>query len=135
MKLVLLLILAVMFSKTLAPAAMDPLDAWYRGYNEVYFQNELPNTVYITHDLTDDRYMAVTDRLPLGVYHINFNVKYGYTPIPGGISVIELRNLLHESCHVQVFIEEKEDEFDDHGPKWQSCMHRLANMGAFNALW
>ena len=134
MKLVLLLVLVAMFSKTLAPAAVDPLDSWYRAYNNIYFQKELPDTVYITHDLTDDRFMAVTDRLLSGAYHIRFNVKYGYTPIPGGISVEELRNLLHESCHVLLFVE-KDEELNDHGPHWQNCMHRLANMGAFENLW
>ena len=134
MKLVLLLILAVMFSKTLAPAAMDPLDAWYRGYNEVYFQNELPNTVYVTHDLIDDHFMATTDRLSNGMYHIAFNVKYGYTPIPGGVSVTELRNLLHEMCHVQLFME-NDNEFSDHGPHWQACMYKLARMRAFEGVW
>ena len=134
MRLVLLLIVAAMFSTTLAPATPDKLDSWFRAYNRIYFQNELPSTVYITHDLTDDKYMAITDRLSNGSYHISFNVKYGYTPIPGGTSVDELRNLLHESCHVQLYVE-NDNEFNDHGPHWQACMHRLANQGAFEDLW
>ena len=119
------LIITAMIS--FANAAPDSLDAWYAGYNHEYFQDELPKTTVITKELADDRFMALTF-YENGRYHIALNPKYNFS------NKIERENLLHESCHVRIFIEH-EEEFDDHGPKWQACMLELANKGAFKDLW
>lgn len=132
MKILLLIAALVLLAPGISSGTPDPLDAWYRGYNEVYFNNELPN-VLIDHSLTDDRFMALTS-FSNGFYHIQFNPKFGYHPNPKGTSITELRNLLHESCHVEIFIQNAE-QFDDHGSHWQSCMYRLAKLKAFENLW
>lgn len=103
------------------------LTQWYLGYNHTYFQDALPNDVVLTRDLNDDRFMAITF-YDTGQYHIQINPKYN-------ISTKQERiNLLHESCHVLLFIEQ-DTELDDHGPHWQACMMRLADAGAFKDLW
>lgn len=132
-RLILSLALALMVPSYLSPAVQDPLDAWYVGYNHAYFQDRLPKTVIISHSLDNDYRMAETTPFTNNYYHIDFNPKYGYHP-GNGTSITELRNLLHEMCHVQVFVENAY-EFDDHGAHWQGCMHRLADMRAFDNLW
>ncbi len=124
-----LLLSLTMTAKQLAPATPDWLDAWYRGYNVVYFTNELPQTVMISHNLKDDRFMAVTSYDFNGnFYQIEFNIKYGPSPKQ------EKMTLLHEQCHLEQLVT-GQMEFEDHGKKWQACMHRLANEGAFENLW
>jgi hypothetical protein len=39
--------------------------------------------------------------------------------------------LIHEQCHVDT----RGTEFDMHGPKWQACMHRIADAGGLDNLW
>ena len=102
------------------------LDSWYRGYNETYFQNQLPAAV-ITRDLRDDRLMAYTEQAN-GYFHIAFNPKYNVS------TKQERLTLLHEQCHIWVSVNE-ENEFDDHGPNWQHCMHSLSDRGAMEPLW
>jgi hypothetical protein len=127
-----LTIAVLLIAPAISSGVPDPLDSWYRGYNQAYFNNGLPQ-VLISHDLTDDRFMALTS-FSKGYYRIQFNPKFGYHPNPRATSITELRNLLHESCHVEIFIQDAE-QFEDHGSHWQACMHRLANMNAFEDLW
>ena len=117
----------VLLLTSVVQAQPDRLDAWYRGYNEKYFNNELPKEITITHDLRDNRFQAWTQRLG-DSFHVAFNPLYNLA------SGTERLTLLHELCHIRNFVE-SETEFDDHGPKWQSCMHDLAHKGAFDELW
>jgi predicted SprT family Zn-dependent metalloprotease len=103
------------------------LNAWYEGYNHAYFNDTLPATVVISHNLHDDRFMALTEYAN-GFYHIEFNPKYEPSPKQAR------ETLLHEQCHLEQLVS-GEVEFEDHGPKWQACMHRLANQGALEDLW
>jgi SprT-like family protein len=121
------LILAMAGSLT-GQSQRDRLDPWYRGFNDKYFNNELPQNVLITHDVHDDRFVAYTEEYKTGFYHISFNPKLNLSGRQ------ELETLLHESCHIQI-LSSGETEDDDHGPKWQSCMHELANKGALEELW
>ena len=125
--LLLSILVAVLFAAPVAHTEQRDLDQWYRGYDHKYFQDELPQDVIISRTLADDRFMAITF-YDSGHYHIELNPKYNIS------TKSERINLLHESCHVEMFVE-KEDEFDDHGPHWQACMHRLSNQGAFEDLW
>ena len=121
------ILIAIMLLAASASAAPDGLDSWYAGYNHEYFQDELPKTVVITKTLNDDRFMALTF-YENGAYHIALNPKYNFS------TKIERENLLHEMCHIRIFVEHDE-EFEDHGPKWQACMLELAKKGAFADLW
>lgn len=103
------------------------LAAWYQGYNEKYFNQELPKDVLITKHLIDDRFMAQTFYQQT-YYHIALNPRYNVSP------VTERGTLLHEMCHVRG-LSSGITEFPDHGPLWQSCMHRLANLGALEDVW
>lgn len=119
--------LAVLFAVTPVVAQDHDLGQWYAGYNHKYFQDELPKDVIISRTLADDRFMAITF-YDNGRYHIELNPKYNLS------TKTERINLLHESCHIRIFIEHDE-EFDDHGPHWQACMHRLSDQGAFEDIW
>ena len=103
------------------------LSQWYLGYNHQYFQDELPQDTVLSRDLHDDRFMALTTYVD-GRYHIQINPRYNES------RKSERIDILHESCHVLMFIE-NDYELDDHGPHWQACMHRLAHQGAFESLW
>lgn len=103
------------------------LDEWYASFNHSYFQDELPKMVVITRNLADDRFMAITD-YDNGYFHIGINPKFNLS------TKTERINLIHEMCHVQGFVEH-DDEFDQHGMKWQACMHRVADQNGFNDLW
>lgn len=103
------------------------LDEWYASYNHAYFQDELPKNTLITYDIHDDRFMALT-AYEGSQYHISFNMKYNFSNKMGRL------NLLHELCHVRQMVE-GDEEFDQHGPHFQSCMLGLAKQGAFTDLW
>lgn len=47
-----------------------------------------------------------------------------------GSSTADL-TLIHEMCHVQTF----NQEFDDHGPKWEQCMVNIAEHGGLHGIW
>jgi len=120
---------STMRAKSIGPQLNPPinLDAWYAGYNEKYWGGELPNDVVITRNLHDDRFMAIT--VPTGrSYEIDLNMKYLPSPKE------EKETLLHETCHIQIFVEDT-PEINDHGPKWQACMHRITKEGAMEDLW
>jgi len=68
--------------------------------------------------------MAIT-RMHDGRFITEFNPKYNQAD-----THLKM-NMLHEQCHIATWGQ----EFDDHGPKFQACMLRLANQGAFNSLW
>jgi galactose-1-phosphate uridylyltransferase len=108
--------------------APDRLDTWYASNNERYFNNELPKNVLITHDLKDDNFEAVTEHGSYGWFHISFNPTYNRSVNQ------EKFTLLHEMCHVQQLTSD-EEEFDQHGKKWQACMHRIADAKGFDDLW
>jgi SprT-like family protein len=126
-KLILITVFVLMFTKVLSPAVPDNLDAWYQGYNVALFNHELPDKILIDHDLRDDRFMALTE-YENGFYHISFNRMYEPSPKQGR------GTLIHEMCHVRQLIS-GELEFDDHGKKWQSCMHEIANKNGFEEIW
>lgn len=128
--LAILALLTFLLSQSALGAAVTKdrnLDPWYRGYNQKYFNNQLPQAVVISYTLHDDRFMALTD-FDNGYFHIAFNMKYAE-------SGKQLRStLLHEMCHIRLSGDD-DVEFDMHGPKFQSCMLDLAKAGAFEDLW
>jgi SprT-like family protein len=128
-KLILALLLLLASAKALAPAVPDPLEVWYQGYNVALFNHELPDRIQIDQNFHDDRYMAATDyQEHAQIYVIRINPKYNPSPKQAR------ENLLHEMCHMRQLVS-GEVEFDDHGKKWQSCMHGIANKNGFEDLW
>lgn len=127
LSLCLLLIISLAVSPSIQSDAPDWLEPWYLGYNVKYFNNELPTKIYIDHELKDDSVMAVTNFIGEVIY-IRFNRKYE----PSGEQA--RGSLLHEMCHVYLKIS-NQIELDNHGPKWQNCMHKLADKRAFEDIW
>lgn len=122
-----LLTLTLLFS--LSPAPPVDLQVWFAGYNEMYFNDALPKTVLVDWHLNDPRYLGLTDYEEHGeYYHIMLNPEYNKSGKTARLT------LLHEMCHVSLRHDD-DVEFDQHGPKWQACMHRLANAGAMEDLW
>lgn len=122
-----LLILAPLSS--ISPAKIQPLDIWYQAYNATLFSGELPDKIEIDHQLRDPNKMAETKcELISRVCRINMNPDYEIS------SSITRMTLIHEQCHIDLFILQ-EYELDQHGPKWESCMHDKADKKAFDNLW
>lgn len=120
-----------MFGRTISPAKLDPMFVWYLGYNQALFQGELPNDILMDHDLKDDTKIAMTEIFYVNgtrYYRITFNQKFN---LAGNQ---ERMSELHEMCHVRLYVEEQY-ELDDHGPKFQSCMHDVANKRGFDPIW
>jgi hypothetical protein len=110
-------------------AKVPNLERWYDAYNEVYFNHELPDKIEIDHTLSDPEIMALTEcEFVHRVCKINFNPTYEIG------SVITREALIHEQCHIYLFVN-NEYEFDKHGVKWQACMHHVSNKGGFEDLW
>lgn len=137
MKRIFLGILGLMLASAIFPADVDTdLRAWYNSYNTVYFQKELPEAgnfsppdVIIDFHLHDPKKMGITVfGAADGYIHMGFNPDY--IKSENTLKMV----LLHEMCHVQMFVEEVHT-LNDHGPEWQGCMHRLVNQGAFDNLW
>jgi len=100
------------------------LKCWYDTYNKAYFEGKLPNAEVGYGPCPIENVMSCAykdhDR-----FFIRLVVKYNIAPDAAHL------NLLHESCHLANW----NVEFDDHGPKWQKCMHHLADIGALESLW
>lgn len=96
----------------------------YAHVNDGYFNGDLPREVEITYTPDASAPIGRTDYTPLRIYVNSY------------FDRSEREALMteeHEMCHVWVY--ETGDEFEDHGPRWKSCMIRLANEGAFDGLW
>ncbi len=109
----------------------DPLEgpnlkAWYDADNEEYFNNKLPHDTVVEYGtpLARDGHevIAMTTQVA-GVFHIVFSRKYALA------NRVSHLFLIHESCHLESWA-----EFDEHGPKWKACMHRVEAAGAYEDL-
>jgi hypothetical protein len=113
-------------SLNIAPMSDEDLAAWYAGYNEVYFLNQLPHDVDIQWaDLTDQKDMGLSDIPEHGRAWMRLD--RASNPVPRQAKMTEL----HEMCHFKV----GNREFNPHGPLWRDCMVGLANKGAMDDLW
>ncbi len=100
------------------------LQVWFQSYDEDYFLGALPkNTIVSYGDLGGN--MGITQRLE-GVYHITIDIEFNKA------ARVSQMTVLHEMCHEAQW---GNDGLDVHGPKFQTCMHRLAAAGAFDLLW
>jgi hypothetical protein len=103
---------------------------WFDGLNEVYFNGTLaPTRVLYSSGPDGDSVIGETfcDINPNGgviACTIYINPKYNT------VEAIAAETVIHESCHAAVY-----NEYEDHGPRWQGCMKRLANQGAFEGVW
>ena len=99
------------------------LKTWFNSYNEEYFLGALPQNTIVSYGNIDD--MGITFR-ENDVFHIVIDLK---TNRAGRVAMF---TELHEMCHESQW---NLHEAEVHGPKFQSCMHRLADLGAFDNLW
>ena len=98
-------------------------------FNNGYFDGNLPPTkISYTYSMNGDIGDSLCDLDDSGIVKTNcliiINGYYDRSQREADLT------LFHEMCHVATPI-----EIPDHGPKWQACMHNLANENAFNDLW
>lgn len=111
--------------KSAPPISEAKLNLWYQGINEEYFSSTLPKNVEVKWgDLTLLKDMGVTNRHADGSYTIVLDPKQNPNR-----RIAEFTEY-HEICHIAT-----PPEVDQHGPKFQACMLRLAQEGAFKDLW
>jgi hypothetical protein len=106
------------------PLTEKELQGWYDGPNEKYFLNQLPAAKVKWGDLTAQNMMGFTIRWD----EKNFLIVVDRETNPT-YSTAEF-TIAHEQCHVATW-----SEITSHGPKWQACMVRLAEQGAFAEIW
>ena len=123
-----LLVLALL-PYSVSSGKIQPLEQWYQYYNQALFNHSLPDNIQIDHQLRDPKLMAITEcELTSRICRINMNPDFEIS------TKVQRMTLLHELCHVSLFVEGGY-EFDDHGFKWQGCMHQIANKNGFEDLW
>lgn len=100
----------------------------YRKYNRKYFDGKLPKLPILWPSKLRKTSLAgyteynLKTRKPT---HIALNPRFC------GLRAIWILTLLHEMCHVKT----GDLGPDEHGPRWQREMHRLARKGAFDNWW
>jgi hypothetical protein len=101
----------------------------YQDYNVEYFAARLPDAIV---NITTDKnpgWAALTTPPSSKQDRYQITISTSWLPAPRS----QFEALLHEMCHVSV--EQHGGEFEEHGPKWQACMLRLAEKGAFRFAW
>jgi hypothetical protein len=104
-----------------AALTVTQLQQTYAAFNEEYFNNSLPKDAVVDYGERDNHFMATTQTLPDGRFHIAMNKDY-----VGGARHARL-TLLHEQCHIKTW----QREVVEHGRLWRSCMLQLDMAGAF----
>jgi hypothetical protein len=109
------------------------VDGWYKATNETYFDNKLPlDTKIEIHeippDVNSDYTVAQTTPLGNGQYLIEIDPRFNL------IGDEEALSLDHEVCHV-FLLQQNNNGDTKHGARFQGCMKRLADEGAFQDLW
>lgn len=97
------------------------LPAVYADLNEEYFNGQLPKNAVVDYAGHDDRYVATTQQIEGGRFHIALNRNY-----TGSMETTRL-TILHEDCHIRTWGQEP----DQHGRRWRACMLALDAEGAF----
>lgn len=111
------------------PFTEQQLTAWYDGFNDKYFQNQLPsNTVVIWSDLKAWDALGITS-------WSGQNYKIELDPDFNRTQVTTKATELHEMCHVKVMMTEDVPLGEEHGLAFQTCMMTLAREGAFERIW
>ena len=98
------------------------LRAWYKVYNRNYFFDHLPEARFEWENMHAIHRMGQTDcsfKPCLITLDITYNEAFP----------VAKATILHEMCHVETWGEQ-----EDHGKKWQACMHTLWLEGAFDGL-
>lgn len=109
--------------------AQQDLQYMYEVYNEEYFDNKLPKDTKVIYTTPIPDAMAQGETFKIGDSYVIW-IDAHYDNSMGVASETEL----HEMCHVKLPWDIP-DGIDGHGPKFQACMHNLADQGAFEGLW
>jgi hypothetical protein len=109
------------------------LRLWFDATNEEYFGNKIPkNTQIVVMEIPpdDDGTYTIGQLVPLGnhQYEIDLDPRFNLNWNTEALTVD------HEMCHE--FLNEYSTDGDpNHGSRFQACMQRLADRGAFAELW
>lgn len=123
MKRVVTILIAVLFA---VPAmARNPLQAYFDTANKAYFGGSLPKAE-VGWGATPPGVMALT-YVKDGRFVIVLDPKTNAAPRVADLTI------LHEACHLKNW--GQPDGLDNHGPKFQACMHDLVTLGAMEDLW
>lgn len=111
-----------------ASQALDThLRADFVAFDDEYFGGDLSKNTIVTY-IDNGPDADIGDTECNLVCSINVNAYYDRSEKEADMT------LLHEMCHADLFTRH-EYEYDPHGPKWEACMHQLADERAFDQLW
>jgi hypothetical protein len=111
--------------------SLEDTRQFYASTNHEYFHGSLPKDTDI--EFGNNDFIALDGTLRHALGNTNktgnhFTITIDRKWAPADVTLQE--TMLHEECHVATWKLEK----DDHGKKWQSCMHDLYIQGAFDDL-
>lgn len=109
------------FSTTVSLTAAQ-LKKLYDLDNNRFFDSKLPKNVVIDYNEMNPLYMATTNIMGDGLFHISLNPDYAKA------ERVEEYLLLHEACHIKTWSDTL------HGPKWRTCMLGLDAQGALREI-
>lgn len=105
------------------------LNAFYRHVNRLYFHGRLKGAcVHLVNGLLRD-YQAEA-RVHESDAPCNYIIEVDDLLEPLGNDA--KMDVYHEMCHIANW---KKHVVQDHGPRWENCMIKLAQAGAFRGIW
>jgi hypothetical protein len=119
----LMVLLLAAFPYTDAPICKD-IQGCYDTYNKLYYDGKLPKAD-VAYGPCPIRNVQACSYKVNGMITVRLIPKYNLAPDTAHF------NLLHETCHIAHW----DEELESHGPIFQKCMHRLADLNAFEGLW
>jgi len=120
----LLIFFGVAAGKILYSATPTDPKIWFDEYNQAYFLGALPYDTTVRYGNLNG-HMGET-RHEDGRFEIVIDIETNKAENGARLT------LLHEECHVETW---NLGGLDIHGRAWETCMHRLADAGAFDHLW
>jgi hypothetical protein len=109
------------------------LQAYYDALNQEFYDNKLPEAIV---RFTNKPYGQDENGNTVRAVGLSFPTEPKQIMIDDVMKdypVVAYETLAHEQCHV--YVDKFTPEFDEHGPKFQKCMLKLAEAGALAHLW
>lgn len=107
----------------------NELNGFYREANRLYFYGGLRSITVNLEYLPDSDFMGRTTPRTDGTFSMTINKKFHPT-----LKQAEMTEL-HEMCHEEDLINDRDEGIDSHSNAFQACMKRVAVAGGMSPIW